>query len=240
MSVFAVSVLAAALLGLVAPPERVTFQSEDKVELVADLYRAPSPKAPAAILLPMYGDTRQAWKDLAPLIQKEGFTVLALDPRGHGESLHQGDKVLDYNSARQGGENLFLLMHKDVAAAKKYLVEKAAADPARISLVGASIGCSVAIDFAGRDASVRSMVLLSPGKNYQGMDSVSHAKKVSKLPILIVSNGREKSAAEDVAQAFPKGAAELKVYPDADHGTRMFGKVEGIEKLIVDFLKKNG
>ncbi|MBI1854044.1 MAG: alpha/beta fold hydrolase [Planctomycetes bacterium] len=232
------AVVAAALLA--GPAERVTFESDDHVKLVADLYAGGKPNARAVILLPMYGDTRASWKRLAPLIQQKGMTALALDPRGHGESLHQGDKVLDYNSARQGGENLFLSMYRDVAAAKKYLVEKAGIDASRVSLVGASIGCSVAIDSAGRDHSLKSMVLMSPGRNYQGMDSMAHASKVAALPVLILTNDRESAAARDVAGAMPKGAAQVDVIPDAEHGTRMLGKVEGIEKKIVDFLEKNG
>src|SRR5262249_10815831 len=151
----------AALLLLPAASERVTFRSDDHVDLVADLYPAGKAGAPAVILLPMYGDTRACWKKLAPTLQSRGMTVLALDPRGHGDSIHQGDKVLDFNSARQGGENLFLSMHRDVAAAKTYLVEKAGASADRVSIVGASIGASVAIDYAGRDHAVKSLVLLS-------------------------------------------------------------------------------
>jgi pimeloyl-ACP methyl ester carboxylesterase len=221
-------------------PERVTFKSEDGVSLVADVYAAGKPKAPGVILLPMYGDSRNSWKRLAPILQEVGFTVLALDPRGHGESLHQADRVLDYSSARQGGENLFLLMHRDVAAATKHLVEKAGVDPGRVSLLGASIGCSVALDHAGRDPSVKAMVLLSPGKNYQGMDSVSHAGKLGRVPILIFTNGREKTHAEDIAGALPEGTVELTVHEDAPHGTRMLGQVEGIEARIAEFLRKNG
>jgi alpha-beta hydrolase superfamily lysophospholipase len=235
------SILAVALAMLLplAPPERVAFKSDDNVELVADLYAAGKPGAPAVILLPMYGDTRACWKKLAPALQSRGMTVLALDPRGHGDSIHQGDKVLDYNSARQGGENLFLTMHKDVGAAKKYLVEKAGADATRVSIAGASIGASVAIDYAGRDHAVKSLVLLSPGRNYQGMDSIAHAKKVAALPVLILTNDREQAAAADIAAAMPKGSARVEVVPEGEHGTRLLSR-DGVEKTIVEFLAKNG
>ncbi len=238
MSTFVAVVLALAALG--DPPKRVTFASEDKVDLVADLYRAGSAKSPGVILLPMYGHARDSWRSLAPVLLAEGFTVLALDLRGHGESLRQGDRVLNYNSARQGGENLFPLMYRDVIAAKKYLIESAGVDPDRVSLVGASVGSSVAIDTAGHDPAVRSMVLLSPGKNYQGMDSMAQAKKVPRMPMLVLSNDREKSQAEDLVQILPGGAASLAVYDGAGHGTQMLATAPGIEKRIVDWLKSNG
>lgn len=60
------------------------FRMLDGVELVADVWGDPA--GPPAILLHGGGQTRKAWKQTAAQLAQNGFSALAVDQRGHGES----------------------------------------------------------------------------------------------------------------------------------------------------------
>ena len=114
-------------------------------------------------------------------------------------------------------------------------------DLARFVIVGASVGCSVALDYASRDPSVDGIVCMTPGTSYLGLDSLTHVDKFGQRPLLLLASAEERSASDQLAQAARQ--AIVKIFPDQPalgpmglHGTRMFGKVAGIEKLITDFL----
>ena len=80
--------LAGAAPGWCLEPKVVTFATEDGVEIVADYYAPTGPAAaPVVILLHMYRSDRAAWKPLMPALHEAGFAVLAIDMRGHGDSI---------------------------------------------------------------------------------------------------------------------------------------------------------
>ncbi|MDZ4296063.1 MAG: alpha/beta fold hydrolase, partial [Patescibacteria group bacterium] len=81
--------------------ERVTFSTADGVAIVGDHYAGPTGLSPAVVLLHMLPAERASWAGLARALQAEGFQALAIDLRGHGESVHQHlngspPAVLDY------------------------------------------------------------------------------------------------------------------------------------------------
>ena len=78
-------------------PRRVEFTTSDGVQIVGDFYlpKKPVEKLPAVILLHMYDSNRRAWDTLAPELQKAGLAVLAIDLRGHGESIQPANLQLE-------------------------------------------------------------------------------------------------------------------------------------------------
>jgi alpha-beta hydrolase superfamily lysophospholipase len=85
------SLLLAAPFARAAAPETVVFDTADGFALKADLWRSAAAKAPVAILLHQFNKDRRSFAPLVPALQQRGFTVLALDQRGQGESVHQRD-----------------------------------------------------------------------------------------------------------------------------------------------------
>ncbi|MFH0980996.1 MAG: alpha/beta fold hydrolase, partial [Planctomycetota bacterium] len=68
--------------------EPAHFTTEDGVEILGDFYPpAAAGRAPAVILLHIYRSDRTSWRPLIPKLHEAGFAVLALDMRGHGESV---------------------------------------------------------------------------------------------------------------------------------------------------------
>ncbi len=231
-----------AIAVLVAPAANVQFAASDGFKLTADYY-APeavevegksAPPAPLAILLHMYRSDRSAWAPLAEKLREAGFAVVAVDMRGHGDSA-AGDSR-ERVMARD--PKIFAEMRLDAEAAYGWAVKQPGVDPSRVVLVGASVGCSVALRTAAADPSVDALVLMTPGLNYLGLDSAVDIEKVEGRAILMLATEGEREAADTLSKKRPKRGRSLVVGPGVVHGTRMFGEIDGIEDRIVDFLKR--
>lgn len=236
--------LVVAIIGLLAraagahDPIRADYATSDGIQIVGD-YWTPidmSRPAPVVILLHMYGSDRKAWLPLVGALEQAGFAILAIDLRGHGDSKLPEDKNLA-QQVKDRDPELFRSMYKDVLGAYEWLRARPEVDLSRLAMVGASVGCSVALDYAGRDKSVDALALMTPGKDYLGLDSIKHIKTCAGRSILMLTSQEEKDkGTSDLADSAP--GAQVKVYPEADvHGTQMFGKVAGVDKEIADFLK---
>jgi pimeloyl-ACP methyl ester carboxylesterase len=227
-------------------PAAVRFKTADDVEITADYYEPTGDTpAPVVILLHMYKSSRAAWTPLVPLLHKAGFAVLAIDLRGHGGSTKPDEKRLAQRVADRD-PTLFNAMYQDVFAAYRFLAGKPRCDMSRVAVVGASVGCSVALDYARQDRSVDVVVCISPGEAYLGVDSRQHIAEIAKQgrrPILLLAAPGERKACDALAE-IDKGATVFITQPgtqdgDRVHGTNMFGQVEGIENRVLGFIEAN-
>lgn len=194
----------------------------------------------AVVLLPMFKQTKESWMPLVPILAEKGISSLAIDMRGHGESKKGMDGMDDSIRVERRDPALFRQMHLDVEEAVRTLLAKGMkAD--RIGLVGASVGCSVALQvIAAGGVPISAAVLMTPGKEYLGLRSMDDIRQwpVNGLPVLILSSREEasKGALAIHHQLRDKGA-ELRLFDQKEiHGTFMFGEVEGIEELIGTWL----
>src|SRR2546430_4870110 len=90
----------------------------------------PGPNLPPILLLHGLASAARIWDFVAPLLVERGYTVTALDQRGHGES----DKP-------ESGYNFATIIADDMAAMKALDIE-------RPLVVGHSWGASVALEYA--------------------------------------------------------------------------------------------
>ncbi len=218
---------------LAGEPVAALFETSDGVTISGDYY-APlktGEPAPFAILLHMYRSDRSAWAVLVPRLQDAGFAVLAIDLRGHGLS---GTAELRERAERRD-ETLFAAMDLDVGAAYEWIVKQPDIDRSRFAIVGASVGCSVALRYAAADRSVDAIVCMTPGTNYLGLDSRADIRKVVGRDVLLLATEDE---AEDARLLHKDNrAAKVKECDGAAHGTRMLGQVSYVERDIVNFLR---
>lgn len=217
--------------------EPVTFQTFDKVVIAADYY-PPKPDAagaPMVILLHMYRSDRTAWKPLINPLHEAGFAVLAIDLRGHGEIAPEElrQRVAQRDTA------VFEAMPNDVRAAYDWLATQEGVDRSRFTLVGASVGSSVSLRYAVKDRSVDALVCLSPGEDYLGLDSKQDIVHIRGRSIWLIAADDPKEKQGVTTLAPLAEGAETRLYPGGAHGTRMFGKVAGLEQQIADYLKKH-
>src|SRR2546422_8056894 len=107
--------------------EKVAFPTEDGVSIAGTYYfpllqesegskNETSSALPAAILLHMLGKDRNSWNGFPETLAQNGFVVLAIDLRGHGESVVQNGKPISYQSFTSEDFNKMSL---DVKAAKQ-------------------------------------------------------------------------------------------------------------------------
>jgi len=229
-----------------APAGRdVVFTTDDNL-VIAGTYWPPERKsepAPIVILVHGYKGSRSDFAPLVPALLKAGFAVLAIDLRGHGGSVGAPAMKLA-DQVVQRDNKLFASMYRDVTAAYEWLRGQSEVDLARFALVGASVGCSVALDYAGRDRSVDAVVCLTPGTSYLGLDAMSFLRKYGDRLLLLVASHAERAAADQLQHEVPKAVVHVVPGPPAGedemalHGTRMLGKAPGIEEKTADFLKR--
>ena len=226
-------------------PQEVSFQTADGVTIVADYY-PPVPqaglKAPIVILLHMYPADRTSWADFAKQLSGVGIAALAIDMRGHGKSTEPAEMHLA-ERRQQRDPRLYGAMHQDVAAAYQWLAQQPNLDLARFAVVGASVGCSVALDYARRDRSVDAVVCLSPGTNYMGVDSIAHMRGYSNRPILLMASQEERAACEALAKLSDKATVKICPMNGRDqrqmHGTNLLSQVSEATNVVLDFIRAN-
>ncbi len=142
--------------------EDVTLTLSDGTSIHAVLYRtdrSPSRPQPAAVVLHGVAlSHRSCQPGLVQSLVRTGFVVLAVDLRGHGHSggslpaswFDDLDHILELNTDPP-----------EVAAALRYLQALPDVDPARVSLVGHSLGGLGAVSIACPRPDVASVVSIS-------------------------------------------------------------------------------
>lgn len=214
----------------------VSIKATDGPLLVADFYPAKADEAPAVILLHMYRSNRSKWDPLVPKLLDAGFAVLAVDMRGHGESVEPVNMELVKRVGARDA-SLFNSIFRDVEGAYIFLTGENV-DMTRVGIVGASVGASAGIHAASENPAIDAVVCMTAGIGYLNVNSVEHIQQCKEQPILLLSTEQERRATDRLVTL--NASATKKIYPGGEaHGTRMFGKIEGVEDEIVAFLKKH-
>jgi len=220
------------------------------------------------ILLHMYMKDRTSWAPLIPELTRSRISVLAIDLRGHGESTEvvevtppadeeeaaqppdeereteeetpkgpTGSDLVERVKARD--KKVFKAMTEDVWSAYEWLAKSGKVDLARFGLVGASVGCTVAMDYASRDKSVDVVYCLSPGTKYMGLRSGPHIKKLADQAVMLVSNPEERKESEELKKNDENAELNVTLGKNGErdlHGTDMLGKVENLEAEMAGYL----
>ncbi len=219
--------------------QRIAFESAGKVQIVGSFFASAKPSSPAVLLLHQFGSNRQSYDEFAKRLQSKGFGVLAIDGRGFGESIKTTDGA---KVAVSTSDDSVKGMRADVAAAFDFLAKQPNVDAARIGIVGASYGSSLAIIYGAENAKVKSVALLSPGLNYFGnMPTEPAVKTFGDRALLMVAADDDSESADSVKKLKTTGANdkyETKIYPKGGHGTGLFKAKVGLEDLLEQFLTK--
>jgi dienelactone hydrolase len=223
--------------------EKVSFMTDDGVKIVANYFRPHKMKgknAPVVILLPMMNHTKESYNNLAGELIGHGYVVLALDLRGHGESVRFPAGERRWSSF---DEAEFGNMVDDVRAAVKYLGGKPEANTARIAIIGASIGANVALRYSVENKNVRTVVLLSPGLDYHGVTTEDAIAKYGTRAIFIVASENDSQSVGGAQKLYDLATdakpRKIKIYRGSAHGTDIFSAQAGLASIIVAWLSNN-
>ena len=209
--------------------KEITITASDGVKIAADFYDSNSTSG--VLLVHMMPATKESWNAFAQQLQKNNFKALVIDLRGHGKSEFGPNGYLSFTDAEhQKGL-------RDVEAGIKFLQDNGAQ---QLHIVGASIGANLALQFANENE-IASVVLLSPGLDYRGVD-VSEIFAPATKNIFLVASKDDEYSAESSQTIFDNLPAspnkKIKIYERAGHGTNMFSQKD-LAGLVLDFLNEN-
>ncbi len=212
--------------------QTVSFTTSDQVTIKADYYKSDLPVGHTILALHMMPADRSSWQTFAEQATQAGYNLLAIDLRGHGESTTQGDQVLDFQQFTDEQHQQSIL---DVEAAVDYLAQQSV-DTQRLTLMGASIGANLALEFLQTHQEIATGVLISPGLNYRGIEADKLAAGLSgSQSILLISGQQDEYPHNSLLQlkTIIPGNSETIVLPSASHGTNLFNDHP---KLIIRIL----
>ena len=205
--------------------------TSDEVNIAYKYYSPEKINSPAVILLHMLNKDKSDWIDFARTLQKEGFAVIAIDFRGHGDSDGNWQKF---------SEKDFNNMILDVDAAKEFLRRQSKVNINSVSIVGASIGANIAIKYSLQNKEdIKTIILLSPGLNYRGVNIEKDISNI-KTSTFIAASEEDTYSAESSKKIHEllKTTSEFNLLSNAGHGNNLF-VVSELSGKIISWLKKN-
>ncbi|MEK7540013.1 MAG: alpha/beta fold hydrolase [Patescibacteria group bacterium] len=215
--------------------EKVTFTTQDGVKLVGNYFSPAAPATTGVLCLHMMPETKESWTKLAELLAAQGRQVLAIDERGHGESVWRDDQKLNYqqfSDAEQQAKRL------DVEAALQWM-QSQGVQLSQCLVIGASIGANLALDVLVRFSQLPAAVLLSPGQDYRGVqtDTAITQLKPDQHVLLVASRDDEYSfeSVERLDQ-LSKTPHETWRLERAGHGTHMFAAEPDLMQKVVRWI----
>jgi dienelactone hydrolase len=110
-------------------------------------------RPPAVVLVHGFSSDRVNSSALARRLAQNGYGVLAIDVRGHGENR---------NPFSENG------LRDDLHTAVEYLQHSSLVDGSRIVVMGHSMGAGATLDYAAHDPSLKGSVMISGGLNLDG------------------------------------------------------------------------
>jgi len=133
----------------------------DLVELHASFEMptgVPAP-VPSVLLLHGYGEDRSVWKDFSRELVNNGWAVMALDLRGHGDSRVKNQRPLQASPEWRTNPREFPV---DLDPALDWLKSRPRIDPRKIVVVGFDVGANLALVASGRFPEVKTAVAIKP------------------------------------------------------------------------------
>lgn len=217
--------------------EEMVFTTDDGWEIHGTVYYATHegltyPDA-LIILVPELGEDRSVYDDIILPLHNAfpGADVLAIDPRGQGESTNRGS----YTSFQIGD---YPLLKKDLEAIEEYYAFwHKSAD--KFYIISASMGSSVAMDYAAEHGIVKRLVMLSPGTAYHDFDITDEAALYThRLYIAVGSDDRYSAgSATEIYNTVSSETGEKKLktyYGTSAHGTELFDASKDTDEPLLE------
>jgi dienelactone hydrolase len=210
-------------------PNEVTFPTSDGVKLVATWKPAASgPSAPAVLLLHAFSRERREVAGVADAFGARGFSTLALDLRGHGESVWKGGARISLGASFQTNPNVF---PRDLEAACAWLRSRAP----KVGVVGFSLSGNLA---ALATATGWAEAGVAVSANAERLPALAGTRPSSPRGLLVLAAekdpGRAASArALDAAGSEPKA---ISLYPGTAHAVELFRSEPAAQAAAIDWL----
>jgi alpha-beta hydrolase superfamily lysophospholipase len=221
--------------------EKVSFETSDGVTIAANYW----PGDPGAVLLlHMMPATKESWNNFATQLAADGWTVLAIDLRGHGESTlrqvsERAPERLDY---KLFDDSMHQQSRLDIQAAVQWLRLH---NTELRAIVGASIGSSLALQYQVEEGFYGKTALLSPGLNYYGIQTQPLAEKLQEPQSLFLAGAKEDvrkdgnncaAVALELYRLAPIQNKQIFLSDSGAHGTDLFAAEGGLSLQLLKWL----
>lgn len=212
---------------VLSPAREVMLRTKEGVNIAATYYPA---NGKGVLLLHILNSDRRAWASFAEKLQEEGYAILAIDLRGHGDS---DLDWRDFVETEQDSDFLDMLL--DVQAAEDYLNEQG---KFATIIIGASIGANLAVLHAEKDPRVEHLVLLSPGMNYRGIALPSGPLYAGKVLLVATSEDEYSTEAVETYARRIRGEYKTIMYTGDAHGTELLEQEPELAQRISAWLRR--
>lgn len=193
----------------------VTITTSDRIDLKADFWgQDEDERSPAALLIHDAGADRTTLTELAGRLHKSGFAVLALDLRGHGDSITRPEDAFDKLETEEERAKAWAFTTRDLDAAARWLRAQKSIHSANLNLVGVGAGCALAVRHGAGDENVRSLTLIAPKAEMLGFHLGDDMYDLEGVPTLMVASKESKKDVEALAEDIHKSLGVKKPFID--------------------------
>ena len=206
-------------------PQTVAIPATDGLALAGDFYLVDA-QHPTVLLLHELYTTRASWNVLIGTLTGAGFNALAVDLRGYGST----GGAINWNQAVV-----------DVQTWLNWLRSGAGVRGDAISIVGSSMGSTLAIVGCANDPACRTAVALSPGWAYYGI-GVENALETGR-PVLAIYAKDDSWPKQGIPrmQSTAGDSLTVQTYEGNAHGMLLFDtNGDTLIPLIVSWLSAHG
>jgi pimeloyl-ACP methyl ester carboxylesterase len=208
------------------------LQTYDLVKLKAsyEMPRGVPAPIPAALLLHGYGENRKVWETLKTRLLAQGFAVMSLDLRGHGDSKTKNQKAFEASTEWRASSREF---PHDIDPALDWLKKQTRLDSKKIVIIGYDIGANLALVSSGKFAEVRTVVAIKPVLN-EALEMAGSAQDFHPRSTLIIG---EDLAAGNQVKPYVKEPFRALAQPVAG-GTAKVLESKPLADAILQWLKE--
>jgi alpha-beta hydrolase superfamily lysophospholipase len=203
----------------------VSFRADDGRTINAVLFEADQHPAPAVVLVPMLGRSKDDWQAVGQKLSEAGVTALAIDLPA--QTLPGDSREISW-------------WPTDVRAAVGFLAARPEVRPGSVGVAGASLGASIAALAAVGDSRVRALALISPALDYRGVRIENAMRQYGARPALLLASAHDPYAArsaKDLAGKDAPGPREVHLSEVSAHGTLLLAQDAELVRILVEWFR---
>ena len=209
-----------------ASGKAVSFRADDGRTVNALLFEADQRPAPAVVLVPMLGRSKDDWQGVGQKLSEAGVTALAIDLPA---------QMLPADPKDAG------FWPGDVRSAVSFLAGRPEVRPGAIGVAGASLGASIAAQAAAADSRIRALALISPALDYRGVRIEGAMRQYGARPALLLASAHDPYAARSARELAGKdapGPREVRLSEVSAHGTLLLAQDADLVRGLIEWFQR--